>query len=269
MAMIAEETLGIRKTRPNDSEKAFREFLWLYINLADRFLFGQFGPKIRDRALAYVDQIVPDAATESLSSDWPAELKARYLQEFTQNMISAEAEYSSLHPGRTKVVKRTGAPLARLPRLLLSIVRDGMCWAEKTMRRKVILKCGYREHMTGHVASHWATICDHHEGELTGIRGFTPGSFNLKLRDPRTYAPPRDRELKEEARKRGQCGGNHISQFAKVRELNGKPVEAWLYRGGHPNDSLELLSRIRLRDFLGVADGAEVIVIIEEYEQNA
>jgi CTP-dependent riboflavin kinase len=137
------------------------------------------------------------------------------------------------------------------------------------MPRKIKLKCQYREHATGHVGSNWGTICDHHEDELPGIRGFTPGSFNLTLREPRTYVPPRDREFKEKARRKGQSGGNPISPLARVIELNGKPVEARLYRGGHPDDSLELLSPIRLRDFLGVTDGTEVAVIIEEDESNA
>ncbi len=141
-------------------------------------------------------------------------------------------------------------------------------YVSRRMQRRVILKCVYRGKATGHVSTHWATICDHHESELPGIRNFIPGSFNLILQEPRTYVPPNDHKFREEARHRGQREGNHISPLAKVIELNGRPVEAWLYRGGHPDDSVELLSKIRLKDFLGVLEGTEVIVSIEEHESE-
>ena len=132
----------------------------------------------------------------------------------------------------------------------------------------ITLLCSYREHATVHVSSNWTTICQHHETELPDIRVFEPGSFNLTLRKPLTYVPPCDREFKAAARGRGQDGGNHISPLAKVICLNGNSVEAWLYRGGHPNNSLELFSKIRLKEFLRVSAGAEVIVIIEEKAIN-
>ena len=137
------------------------------------------------------------------------------------------------------------------------------------MSRQITLRCEYREHATRHVSSNWATICDHHDGELPAIREFAPGSFNLTLLDPRKYVPPRDRELKDESRRRGQSGGNHISKFAKIVALDGKPVEAWIYRGGHPDNSIELLSKVRLRDFLGASNGVIVLVTIEEHEPVA
>jgi len=49
-----------------------------------------------------------------------------------------------------------------------------------------------------------------------------------------------------------------------VVELNGKAVEAQFYRGGHSNDTIELLSKVRLKELLGIGDGAEVIVVVEE-----
>jgi CTP-dependent riboflavin kinase len=137
------------------------------------------------------------------------------------------------------------------------------------MPAKIVLKCTYVEHATGHVGGNWSTICSHHEHELPEIRQFEAGSFNLKLRDPRTYVPPRDREFKEEARQRGQSGGNHISPLAKAVEVNGKVIEAWLYRGGHPDDTIELLSKIGLKKLLDIAHGAEVVVTIEENEERA
>lgn len=134
---------------------------------------------------------------------------------------------------------------------------------------KRVLKCTYVENATGHVGGNWATICSHHENELPEIRQFEKGSFNLMLRTPQTYEPPKDRENKDEARQRGQRDGNHISQLAKVVELNGKAVEARFYRGGHPNDTIELLSKVRLKELLSIGHGAEVIVVVEENEEMA
>ena len=135
------------------------------------------------------------------------------------------------------------------------------------MPLKIVLKCTYVENATGHVGRNWVTICSHHENELPEIRQFEQGSFNLKLRDPQSYEPPKEREYKAEARLRGQHDGNHISQLAKVVELNGKAVEARFYRGGHPNNTIELLSKVRLKELLDIRHGAEVIVVVVENEE--
>jgi hypothetical protein len=135
------------------------------------------------------------------------------------------------------------------------------------MPTKINLRCRYTDGL-GYVHQHWSTICSDHERELPQIRQFAVGTFNLLLLEPKAYAPPHDREFKEVAKQCGQSVGQHISRLAKVVELNGKAVEAWIYRGGHSDCTIELLSRERLKEFLGVKSGAEVFVTVEEYEKE-
>jgi hypothetical protein len=135
------------------------------------------------------------------------------------------------------------------------------------MPTKINLRCKCADGH-GYVHQNWPTICSHHEGELPHIRQFAVGTFNLLLLEPTIYTPPHDREFKEAAKQRGQIGGNHISPLAKVIELNGKAIEAWFYRGGHQDCTIELLSRDTLKEFLGVKSGAEVLVTVEEYEKE-
>jgi hypothetical protein len=56
-----------------------------------------------------------------------------------------------------------------------------------------------------------------------------------------------------------------LSPRAKVIQINGSNVEAWIYRGGHPDSILELISPDRLSDRLGVKSGDGVSLVILEY----
>ncbi len=101
----------------------------------------------------------------------------------------------------------------------------------------------------GYASNHWEQICAEHEEEFPQIRQCHPGTFNVRMEAP--YKPPGEDEYRRMARERGQttgryADGNHLSPRAKVIEINGKPVEAWIYRGGHDNTSLELLSACQL-----------------------
>lgn len=117
---------------------------------------------------------------------------------------------------------------------------------------------------TGHVSAQWETICQHHQDDLPGIRELHKGSLNLRLIGGKSYVPPGDAAAKALARLRGQSGGNHISTRAKIIELNGHPVEMWIYRGGHPDTDLELLSRTLPLSEMGVTANSSVTAIIEE-----
>jgi hypothetical protein len=136
-----------------------------------------------------------------------------------------------------------------------------------TMERRV---CGtYVHYESRHVSSRWAQICADHEEEFPEIRQCFPGTFNIALSEQ--YLPPNEAVLRKQAKMRGQSvgryvDGNHVSPHAKVVEINGKPVEAWIYRGGHlSRPVLELLSRLNLAEHLQLADGAVVNLSIFEY----
>jgi hypothetical protein len=96
MAMAVEQTLGIKETDPNKSGVAMQEILWMYLNLADRSLFRHFGPAIRDKAMQLMDELLPSSVTEALCSSWSEDLKEKHVQEFAENLRSAEAEYGHL-----------------------------------------------------------------------------------------------------------------------------------------------------------------------------
>ncbi len=96
MAMAVEDTWGIRTTDPNRSGFAMQEVLFTYLNLADRALFGLFGPETRDRAMHLLDESLPKSITAALCNNWPEELENAHVQKFVQNMKSAEADYGNL-----------------------------------------------------------------------------------------------------------------------------------------------------------------------------
>jgi hypothetical protein len=77
------------------------------------------------------------------------------------------------------------------------------------------------------------------------------------------------------ARERGKLvgrygDGNHLSPTARVVSINGVPIVAWIYRGGHSVDrTLELISRVEIAKLLNLEDGAEVKVVIEETAEGS
>lgn len=139
MAMTVEEVLGIRKSVPNKSGQAMQEVLWAYLSLADRSLFGLFGPETRDKAMQHMDALLPRSITEALCSHWPADLKAKHVHEFAENMHSASQEYGRLQvTGLPKecdlfmrcalnVVERIGSPGDRNTAISLSLVMMKTC----------------------------------------------------------------------------------------------------------------------------------------------
>jgi hypothetical protein len=143
---------------------------------------------------------------------------------------------------------------------------------QATAHRRISLHCLYVNGI-GSVSSNWDKICADHESELPRIREFKPGSFNLKLIDPQSYTPPGDSEFKDTAKRSGRifCSGpdvgQHIAPRAKVVEMNGIAVEAWIYRGGLTDVSLELLSQ-PLKSLLGVVANTPVDVVILEHERS-
>ena len=83
------------------TRKAMQEILWMYVNCADRVLFSEFGPEIRDKAMNLMDAYLPEMTIEALCSNWSDELKVNYKKEFSENMKLAESEYGGLKMNST------------------------------------------------------------------------------------------------------------------------------------------------------------------------
>jgi hypothetical protein len=54
-----------------------------------------------------------------------------------------------------------------------------------------------------------------------------------------------------------------------VIEINGKSLTAWLYRGGHPDTFLELVSTVKLSEHLGVRHGDALSIVIEQSPEGS
>jgi hypothetical protein len=96
MASFVEGVLDIKETAPTKSPRAFYEVLWAYLSLADRMLFAQFGPEVRDKAMSHMDAMLPTAIIDALWLHMPGDLRTKHIQEFAENMRSAEQEYGRL-----------------------------------------------------------------------------------------------------------------------------------------------------------------------------
>jgi len=62
--------------------------------------------------------------------------------------------------------------------------------------------------------------------------------------------------------------GNHISPRAKVIEINGHHIEAWIYRGGHGHHVLELIARECISSRFDISDGDTVHLRIEHFPEG-
>jgi CTP-dependent riboflavin kinase len=124
----------------------------------------------------------------------------------------------------------------------------------------------------GYVSTKWEQICAEHEEEFPKIRECHPGTFNVVMDSP--YTPPGEAEYRRRARERGQSegrygDGNHLSPSAKVIEMNGKTVEAWIYRGGHGDRPLlEVVSSCRLVEQFSLGPGDAVTAGIVEFSEE-
>ena len=115
-------------------------------------------------------------------------------------------------------------------------------------------------------------ILAQHSEEFPGVHQCVPGTFNVKLRNPPTYVPPCDAVWKYMARKRGEAtrnfaGGEHLSPLANVCEINGLPLTAWIYRGGHGDGTLELIACEKIYERLNLCPGASVVLCIQEFAE--
>jgi hypothetical protein len=144
------------------------------------------------------------------------------------------------------------------------------------MEQSITVNGKYCHQESRHVSTHWEQVCADHEDEFPEIRQCSPGTFNVLITDTLAYVPPGEAEYRSRATERGRSvkryeDGNHLSPRAKMIEINKKPVEAWLYRGGHRSRPvLELVSRCRLVEHFSVRDGdALTLRLIEVPEGTA
>lgn len=143
------------------------------------------------------------------------------------------------------------------------------------MMNKTIMIKGRYHRGTKHTSTNWNQICADHEEEFPLIRECVSGTFNISMTGEQEYIPPNDSEYRTKAKKRGESvkryeHGNHLASRAKVIEINGQKVEAWIYRGGNPEPSiLELISRQRLAEYLNIQPEDELTVLIKEVEEGA
>ncbi len=118
------------------------------------------------------------------------------------------------------------------------------------------------KHVSGNgwVSKKWTQICEDHQEQFPAINTCVSGSFNIQILDG-SYVPPGD-ELY-----RRVSSGNYISPRAKVIKINDKEVEAWIYCGGHPGGTLELLSADRL--CVKLEDSLEALdILIQEVPEG-
>ena len=106
-------------------------------------------------------------------------------------------------------------------------------------------------------------ICPMQEQCFPRIRQMVVGTFNVRLTSPGRYEPSDIRTLRE-ANGDQSC----ISQVSRVVEINGRLLEAWIYDGGWPDDTVELLSEVRLAETLGIRPGDKVVLIVEDRMGN-
>ncbi len=118
----------------------------------------------------------------------------------------------------------------------------------------------------GHYVSGWQAasgnwkedIIAKQESDFPLIHEMFPGTLNIRLEEPEEYVPsdiPRLREIKNQS-----C----VSKVAKIVSINERPIEAYIYNGGWPSNTLELLSRECLTEYLGIAIGDPVKITIQE-----
>ena len=136
---------------------------------------------------------------------------------------------------------------------------------------EVLLEGTYKAHHSGHASTTWPVICSEHTQEFPRIERCVPGTFNVELDGE--YRPPEDQRWRKSEKKRGApigryIDGNHLSPTARIIKMNGRTCEAWIYRGGHPNTFLELISEANLSELLKLKHGDRVILTVEEMSEG-
>jgi len=132
----------------------------------------------------------------------------------------------------------------------------------------------YVSKSTRHVSKHWAQVCKDHEMEFPQINYCTPGTFNVRITQEEIYVPPGDEDYRKKAKERGRTvgryqHGNYLSPRSKVVEINNKPVEAWIYCGGNPdNRVIELISQKKLSEYLGIENEDTISILVEHVPEE-
>lgn len=126
----------------------------------------------------------------------------------------------------------------------------------------------------GSSSRQWSLICSDHVEEFPMITEMHAGTFNVKLDRNCPYRPPDDSKYIKMAKERGVAlgrgygAGNHISPRAKVIEINGHHIEAWIYRGHNSAHVLELITGINISESFRISDGDTIHLKIEHFPEG-
>jgi hypothetical protein len=101
-------------------------------------------------------------------------------------------------------------------------------------------------------------IIANQEDSFPLIHEMFPGTLNIRLEEPQEYVPSDISKLR--AIKNQSC----ISKVVRVVNINDQSIEAFIYDGGWPANTLELLARENLSKALNLGIGDTVILTIEE-----
>jgi len=134
------------------------------------------------------------------------------------------------------------------------------------LRKTTITFSGVYRNGKGQTGAAWAGFVASHEGRFPTVCDCFPGTFALELAPGIEYAPPDDAVHRQRA-KDSTGTGHHIAPRAKVKAVNFMEFEAWLYRGDHANNVVELIARDSIAQRFGLEPGDRITVVITEYSE--
>jgi hypothetical protein len=102
-------------------------------------------------------------------------------------------------------------------------------------------------------------VCANQKDAFPEIDQMFRGTFNVRLIDPPRYVPVDIPQIR--AKKDASC----ISKIAKVIKINESPIEAFIYDGGWPADTIELLSAANISEMLDISPEDSVTLVVQEF----
>lgn len=113
----------------------------------------------------------------------------------------------------------------------------------------------------GSASGNWQTdIVANQTDAIPNIADMYPGTFNVRLIDPPEFVPNDIAAIR--ARKPGSC----VSRTTQVTHINNHPLVAYIYNGGWPANTLELIAESNIAQQLHIVKGDEVILTLEVTE---
>ena len=121
--------------------------------------------------------------------------------------------------------------------------------------------------LKGVYAEGWNSASDNWDLDIVPNQGKTfpeikdmyKGTFNIKLTEPREYVPGDISEIRAKNGNRS-C----ISNLCIVTSINKTPIEAYIYNGGWPSDTIELIANRNISKLLNLKLGDLVTINVSE-----